>query len=312
MPPGVINMLPGDGLDVSKVALSHPDLAGIHFTGSTPTFQHLWRTVGENIASYRSYPRIVGETGGKDFVVAHPSADPDVLRIAMIRGAFEFQGQKCSAASRAYVAAVGVEEDQATTSRRRGRGDRDGRRHRLLQLHGRGHRRPGVRQAQGGDRPGASAATTSTSRRRPDRRLGRLLRAADRRRVHRPDRPDVQRPSTSARSWPCTSTRTRDFEKVVAQMESFAPYALTGAIIAQDRAADRLGPQGAALRGRQLLHQRQADRRGRRPAAVRRRAAPPAPTTRPAPRSTCCAGPRRARIKETFVPPKDYRYPYMG
>ncbi|HEX3932885.1 MAG TPA: L-glutamate gamma-semialdehyde dehydrogenase [Nocardioides sp.] len=104
LPPGVINMLPGDGLDVSKVALTHPDLAGIHFTGSTATFQHLWRTVGENIASYRSYPRIVGETGGKDFVVAHPSADVDVLRTALVRGAFEFQGQKCSAASRAYVA----------------------------------------------------------------------------------------------------------------------------------------------------------------------------------------------------------------
>ena len=103
MPPGVINMLPGDGLDVSKVALAHPDLAGIHFTGSTPTFQHLWRTVGDNLTGYRSYPRIVGETGGKDFIVAHPSADPDVLRVAMIRGAFEYQGQKCSAASRAYV-----------------------------------------------------------------------------------------------------------------------------------------------------------------------------------------------------------------
>ncbi len=103
MPPGVINMLPGDGLDVSKVTLAHPDLAGIHFTGSTATFQHLWRTVGENISSYRSYPRIVGETGGKDFIVAHPSADPDVLRVAMVRGAFEYQGQKCSAASRAYV-----------------------------------------------------------------------------------------------------------------------------------------------------------------------------------------------------------------
>jgi len=104
MPPGVINMLPGDGIEVSKVALAHPDLAGIHFTGSTPTFQHLWRTVGENIAGYRSYPRIVGETGGKDFVLAHPSADPDVVRTALIRGAFEYQGQKCSAASRAYVA----------------------------------------------------------------------------------------------------------------------------------------------------------------------------------------------------------------
>jgi 1-pyrroline-5-carboxylate dehydrogenase len=103
LPPGVINLVTGDGIAVSEVALASPDLAGIHFTGSTAVFQHLWRTVGENIANYRGYPRIVGETGGKDFVVAHPSADVDVLRTALIRGAFEFQGQKCSAASRAYV-----------------------------------------------------------------------------------------------------------------------------------------------------------------------------------------------------------------
>ncbi|MFQ1000699.1 L-glutamate gamma-semialdehyde dehydrogenase [Modestobacter sp. SSW1-42] len=103
LPAGVINMLPGDGIPVSDVVLADRDLAGIHFTGSTAVFQHLWRTVGENIASYRGYPRVVGETGGKDFIVAHPSADPDVLRTAMIRGAFEYQGQKCSAASRAYV-----------------------------------------------------------------------------------------------------------------------------------------------------------------------------------------------------------------
>jgi len=104
LPPGVINMLPGDGLDVSRVALQHPDLAGIHFTGSTKTFQHLWQTVGSNISGYRGYPRVVGETGGKDFVIAHPSANPDVLRTALIRGAFEYSGQKCSAASRAYIA----------------------------------------------------------------------------------------------------------------------------------------------------------------------------------------------------------------
>ncbi|MEV4597550.1 L-glutamate gamma-semialdehyde dehydrogenase [Amycolatopsis sp. NPDC049253] len=103
MPPGVINLLPGDGKAVSEVALTHRDLAGIHFTGSTPTFQHLWSTVGANIAGYRGYPRLVGETGGKDFVLAHPSADLDVLRTALVRGAFEYQGQKCSAASRAYV-----------------------------------------------------------------------------------------------------------------------------------------------------------------------------------------------------------------
>ncbi|MEV6878858.1 L-glutamate gamma-semialdehyde dehydrogenase [Amycolatopsis sp. NPDC051128] len=103
LPPGVINLLPGDGKAVSEVALTHRDLAGIHFTGSTATFQHLWGTVGANIAGYRGYPRLVGETGGKDFVLAHASADVDVLRTALVRGAFEYQGQKCSAASRAYV-----------------------------------------------------------------------------------------------------------------------------------------------------------------------------------------------------------------
>jgi 1-pyrroline-5-carboxylate dehydrogenase len=103
LPPGVINLVHGDGLAVSEVALAHPDLAGIHFTGSTPTFKNLWRTVAANLDTYRGYPRIVGETGGKDFVLAHPSADVDVLRTALVRGAFEYQGQKCSAASRAYV-----------------------------------------------------------------------------------------------------------------------------------------------------------------------------------------------------------------
>jgi 1-pyrroline-5-carboxylate dehydrogenase len=103
LPPGVINLVTGDGQAVSQVALTHPDLAGIHFTGSTATFQHLWRTVGENITRYRNYPRVVGETGGKDFVIVHPSADQTILAPTLIRGAFEYQGQKCSAASRAYV-----------------------------------------------------------------------------------------------------------------------------------------------------------------------------------------------------------------
>jgi len=103
LPPGVINLVTGDGTAVSEAALTHPHLAGVHFTGSTATFQHLWKTVGTNIAGYRGYPRLVGETGGKDFVIAHPSADVDALRVGLVRGAFEYQGQKCSAASRAYV-----------------------------------------------------------------------------------------------------------------------------------------------------------------------------------------------------------------
>jgi 1-pyrroline-5-carboxylate dehydrogenase len=103
LPPGVINLVTGDGRAVSEVAVKDPDLAGIHFTGSTATFGNLWRAVAENLSGYRSYPRLVGETGGKDFVIAHPSADPAVLKTALTRGAFEYQGQKCSAASRAYI-----------------------------------------------------------------------------------------------------------------------------------------------------------------------------------------------------------------
>ena len=191
MPPGVINMLPGDGLDVSKAALGHPDLAGIHFTGSTAVFHHLWRTIGENIASYRSYPRIVGETGGKDFIMAHPSADPDVLRVAMIRGAFEYQGQKCSAASRAYVPRSvwnRIKDDVISQTESITMGD-------VTDL-------SNFMGAVIDDRAFAKhkAAIARVRRnnhltpagRRPDRRLGRVLRPADARAVHRPDRPDVQ------------------------------------------------------------------------------------------------------------------------
>ncbi len=102
-PDGVINFLPGKASKVGDPVLGHPDLAGIHFTGSTPVFQSMWKTIGDNIATYRSYPRIVGETGGKNFVFAHPSADVETYVTALVRGAFEYQGQKCSAASRAYV-----------------------------------------------------------------------------------------------------------------------------------------------------------------------------------------------------------------
>ncbi len=102
-PPGVINFIPGSGGAVGRPVMASPHLAGVHFTGSTPVFQNMWKTIGENIASYKSYPRIVGETGGKDFLFAHPSADVAALVAATIRGAFEYQGQKCSALSRMYV-----------------------------------------------------------------------------------------------------------------------------------------------------------------------------------------------------------------
>jgi 1-pyrroline-5-carboxylate dehydrogenase len=103
LPPGVINFVPGSGPEVGDVALASPRLAGVHFTGGTDTFQAIWRRVGEGIEGYRQYPRIVGETGGKGFVVAHESADPGALATALVRGAYEYQGQKCSAATRAYI-----------------------------------------------------------------------------------------------------------------------------------------------------------------------------------------------------------------
>ena len=103
MPPGVINFLPGDAVQITQQLLDSPELAGIHFTGSTAVFNSMWKRVGENIGRYRSYPRLVGETGGKDFIVVHASADPQEVAVAIARGGFEYQGQKCSAASRIYV-----------------------------------------------------------------------------------------------------------------------------------------------------------------------------------------------------------------
>ena len=309
MPPGVINMLPGDGLDVSEVALAHPDLAGIHFTGSTPTFQHLWRTVGNNITSYRSYPRIVGETGGKDFIVAHPSADPEVLTTALIRGAFEFQGQKCSAASRAYVA----------------RSVWDRIKDRLVA------ETEGI--AMGDVRDFSNFMGAVIDRRAFDKHQTAITRA------HESSTLDViaggtvddsegyfVRPTIVETSDPTDEMfKTEyfgpilvvhvyddaDFEKVVGQMESFAPYALTGAIIAQDRAAIAWArkelrfaagnfyindkPTGAVV-GQQPFG-------GGRASGTNDKAGAAVNLLRwTSPRS----------IKETFVPPTDYRYPYMG
>ena len=103
LPPGVINFIPGDPREISNQLLDSPELAGVHFTGSTEVFNGMWKKIGENIGRYRGYPRLVGETGGKDFIVVHPSADPAEVAVAIARGGFEYQGQKCSAASRVYV-----------------------------------------------------------------------------------------------------------------------------------------------------------------------------------------------------------------
>ncbi|MFJ6674512.1 L-glutamate gamma-semialdehyde dehydrogenase [Actinosynnema sp. NPDC091369] len=235
MPPGVINLLPGDGLAVSEVALADPDLAGIHFTGSTRTFQHLWGQVGANIANYRSYPRIVGETGGKDFVLAHPSADVDVLRTALVRGAFEYQGQKCSAASRAYVPRSvwnRVKDDFLAD----------------------------VESLTMGDVTDLSNFMGAVIDRRSFDKLSGVLEAArsdDQLEVVAGGTADDSegffvRPTVLLGTNPEHEVFTTeyfgpvlavhvfedsDYDTVLKQMESAAPYALTGAIIAQDRAA---------------------------------------------------------------------------
>jgi len=235
LPPGVINLVTGDGKAVSEVALGHRDLAGIHFTGSTPTFRMLWRAVAQNLERYRGYPRLVGETGGKDFVVAHPSADVDVLRTALIRGAFEYQGQKCSAASRAYVPRslwrrmrrefvdlvdglsmgpvtdlsnfMGAVIDERAFAKNAAAIDR-------------AHATPGLEVVAGGSYDDSQGWFV-----RPT-----VVEVAD----------PVDEMLTTEYFGPVLAVHVypdRSYEAMLRQMESVADYALTGAIIAQDRAA---------------------------------------------------------------------------
>ncbi|NYD57991.1 1-pyrroline-5-carboxylate dehydrogenase [Nocardioides marinisabuli] len=312
MPPGVINMLPGDGLEVSEVALTHRDLAGIHFTGSTPTFQHLWRTVGENITGYRSYPRIVGETGGKDFIVAHPSADPAVLRTAMVRGAFEFQGQKCSAASRAYVPAsvwARIKDDLVEEVEAIKVGDPTD----LSNFMGAViDERAFAKHVAAIERAQSTPGLEVVAGGQTDDSVGWFVRPT----VVVSDQPDDEMFATEYFG-PILAVHVYDdsqdgaFESVVEQMESFAPYALTGAIISQDRAAVAWArealrfaagnfyindkPTGAVV-GQQPFG-------GGRASGTNDKAGAAVNLLRwTSPRS----------IKETFVPPTDYRYPYMG
>ncbi len=185
LPPGVVNFLPGAGRAVGDPALAHPDFAGIHFTGSTPVFQGMWRTIAGNLPRYRSYPRIVGETGGKDFVFAHPSANVDALVTALVRGAFEYQGQKCSAASRAYVPRSlwpKVKERLVAEAEALRMGDPG----RLPELPGRGHRPERLRHHRRVRRVRPPVAGGEDPGRRPERRVGGLVHPPHRGRDHEP------------------------------------------------------------------------------------------------------------------------------
>ena len=309
LPPGVINMVTGDGVATSKVALADPALGGIHFTGSTRVFQYLWRTVGENIAGYRSYPRLVGETGGKDFVVAHASADPAVLLTALVRGAFEYQGQKCSAASRAYVpASLWVDlRDQLAAQ---------------------------VESLSMGPVTDLSNFMGAVI---DDRAFARLKAAIDR--AHATDSIEVLAGGTydDSEGWFVRPTvlvgtdptdeifRTEyfgpilsvhvyedaDYDAMLAQMESVSPYALTGSIIARDRAA--IAHASQALRfaaGNFYVNDKptgavvgQQPFGGARASGTNDKAGSPQNLLR---------WTSTRSIKETLVAPTDHRYPHMG
>jgi 1-pyrroline-5-carboxylate dehydrogenase len=310
LPPGVINMLPGDGLAVSEVVLADPDLAGIHFTGSTQTFQLLWRTVGENLPRYRNYPRIVGETGGKDFVIAHSSADVDALHTALVRGAFEYQGQKCSAASRAYIPRSlwdgGLRDRLAATAADLPYGDvADFSNFGGAVIDGRAF----ARHATALDMIAGSDACTVIAGGTCDDSEGWFVRPT----VVECTDPE-HKVFTTEYFGPILGVYVFDddrFTDVVRQAESVAPYALTGAVFADDKrvaawASDVLRyaagnfylndkPTGAVV-GQQPFGGARAsgtnDKAGSWQNLIR------------------WVSPRT--IKESFVPPTDHTYPHMG
>jgi len=308
LPPGVINFVPGSAAEVSNTLLAHRHLAGIHFTGSTEVFQSLWQTVGQNLANYASYPRLVGETGGKDFVVAHPSADPDALAVALVRGAFEYQGQKCSAASRAYVPdnlwpAVRQKMLHMMADIRMGdvadfrnfmgavidRKAFTKIREYLVEARG----APGVEILAGGgadDTTGYFIQPTLIEVRDPK---------------YRTMCEEIFGPVLTLYVYP-----EAEWRETLALVDSTSPYALTGAVFAQDRAA--LAEAELALRnaaGNFYLNDKptgavvgQQPFGGARASGTNDKAGSILNLMRwISPRS----------IKETFEPPKDYRYPFM-
>ncbi|GAF45240.1 L-glutamate gamma-semialdehyde dehydrogenase [Rhodococcus wratislaviensis] len=312
MPPGVINLLTGSGQAASEVLLSDPRLAGIHFTGSTRTFQHLWSEVGANIGKYAGYPRLVGETGGKDFVVAHASADEDVLRTALVRGAFEYQGQKCSAASRAYVPkslwrrmrdTFTAEVDALTY------GD-------VTDLENFGgaliDRRAYDKNVAAIERARSAAGLEIAVGGKYDDSVGYFVRPT----VLLADDP-ADEAMTTEYFGPILTVHVYDdsapnaFADVLAKVDSAAPYALTGAVIADDRQAVEQAtsalrftagnfyvndkPTGAVV-GQQPFG-------GARASGTNDKAGSKLNLLRWVSART---------IKETFVPATDYRYPHMG
>lgn len=310
LPKGVINLVTGDGIAVSEVALNHPELAGIHFTGSTPTFQHLWKTVGNNIEKYRNYPRIVGETGGKDFVVAHPSADRAVLKTALTRGSFEYQGQKCSASSRAYVPASiwndGFKDEFAAEVDGIAMGDVTDLSHFIGAVI---DERAFAKNKAAIDRAAADPSCTIVAGGTYDDSVGYFVRPT----VIVCTDPENE-VFTTEYFGPILAVHVYDdaqYESVLDQLESVSKYALTGAVIANDRAAaahtmDKLryaagnfyinDKSTGAVVGQQPFG-------GGRASGTNDKAG--------APQNLMRWTLTRA-IKESLVSPTEYRYPHMG
>jgi 1-pyrroline-5-carboxylate dehydrogenase len=310
LPPGVINMVTGDGQAVSRVALSDPGLAGIHFTGSTGTFQHLWRTVGQHIDRFRDYPRLVGETGGKDFVIVHPSAERASVVTTLVRGAFEYQGQKCSAASRAYLPAslwpaVRDELAAATESVRYGDVGED------LSLFGGAviDARAAAKHRAAFDRARSRPSVSFLAGGQVDDEDGYFVRPTVLDCADAGDEvfsTEYFGPILAVHVYP-----DADYQAMLGQAADVAPYALTGAILATDRtaiaqAADRLRysagnfyvndkPTGAVV-GQQPFGGARASGTDDKAGSV----------------FNLIRWVSARSIKETFVPPTDYRYPHMG
>jgi 1-pyrroline-5-carboxylate dehydrogenase len=308
LPPGVINFLPGDPVEVSRLVLADRRLAGIHFTGSTAVFQSLWKTVGENLAHYTGYPRIVGETGGKDFILAHESADVEALAVAMVRGAYEYQGQKCSAASRAYIPDTLWPEvlDRVVAMIRDIRmGDVadfrnfmgaviDRRAFTRIREHlERAKRDPGVEVVAGGGTDDSIGWFVEPTLLRVDDPGYRLMCE------------EIFGPVLTAHVYPAGK-----WTETLALVDRTGPYALTGAVFSQDRAA--LAEADRALRfaaGNYYVNDKptgavvgQQPFGGARASGTNDKAGSVLNLLR-------WVSPRV--IKETFAPPADYRYPFM-
>ncbi|MDT0341205.1 L-glutamate gamma-semialdehyde dehydrogenase [Streptomyces litchfieldiae] len=310
LPDGVINLVTGDGRAVSEVALPHPELAGIHFTGSTATFRHLWQQVGANLERYRNYPRIVGETGGKDFIVVHSSADPAAVKTAITRGAFEYQGQKCSAASRAYIPRSlwdgGLRDAVAAETDALSMGDPTDLSHFMAAVI---DERAFAKSKAAIDRARSEPAIEIIAGGTYDDSVGYFVRPT----VLTCSDPDDE-VFTTEYFGPIIAVHVYEddsFEEMVDQMESASAYALTGALFARDRAvAAEVGERLRYAAGNFYLNDKptgsvvgQQPFGGSRASGTNDKAGSKFNLLR-------WVSPRV--IKETQVSPTDYRYPHMG